>query len=228
MKLTVDRHCFDKRAVNNVCGYCRAIKTKSWLNITCGFIPRKIQWHIHTGRWSLVNWVAQSAYKTLYKRHMNINEMACQPWGRHWPSWWSVYQRDTPTAISLEQLLTSFHFFHTVRVGGDAREPIGILAITNTHILSLVLLGSCYVSCIHGICPCSNNLETTCGMYSYQRHSVLSLWYQKHPTLNLWQLIRVNCWNISVNVSQEQKKKWLKFGSELLNKNKSGWLHTGF
>ena len=34
---------------------CHAIETKSWLNITCGFIPRKIQRHIHTGRWSLVN-----------------------------------------------------------------------------------------------------------------------------------------------------------------------------
>ena len=35
---------------------CRAIKTKSWLKVTHGFIPRKIQWHIHTGQWSLVNW----------------------------------------------------------------------------------------------------------------------------------------------------------------------------
>ena len=55
---------------------CCVIKTKSWLNITHGFIPRKIQWHIHTGQWSLVNWVVQSTYETLYKRHMNINEMA--------------------------------------------------------------------------------------------------------------------------------------------------------
>ena len=63
-------------------------------------------------------------------------------------------------AISLEQLLTSCNIFHMVGVGGDAREPIGILAITNTQSLSLVvLLGLCYVSCIHGICPCSNNLE---------------------------------------------------------------------
>ena len=30
--------------------------TKSWLTVTRGFIPRKIQWHIHTGMWSLVNW----------------------------------------------------------------------------------------------------------------------------------------------------------------------------
>ena len=36
-------------------------------------------------------------------------------------------------------------------VGGDAREPIGILAITKTQSLFLVLLGLCYVSCIHGI-----------------------------------------------------------------------------
>ena len=31
------------------------IKTKSWLKVTHGFIPRKMQWHIHTGQWSLVN-----------------------------------------------------------------------------------------------------------------------------------------------------------------------------
>ena len=77
---------------------CCTIKTKSWLKVTCGFIPRKIQWHIHTGQWSLVNWVVCNTYKTLYKRHMNINEMASQPWGWHRPLWWSVYQWDTPTS----------------------------------------------------------------------------------------------------------------------------------
>ena len=57
-----------------------------------------IQWHIHTGWWSLVNWDAWSTYETLYKRHMNINVMASRPWGRHQPLWWLVYQWDTPTS----------------------------------------------------------------------------------------------------------------------------------
>ena len=30
--------------------------TKGMVKVTRGFIPRKIQWHIHTGWWSLVNW----------------------------------------------------------------------------------------------------------------------------------------------------------------------------
>ena len=61
---------------------CRMIMTKSWLNITCGFIPRKIQLHIHTGLWSPANWMAQSAHETLYKRHVNINEMARFMWAK--------------------------------------------------------------------------------------------------------------------------------------------------
>ena len=61
------------------------------------WVSRMIQCHIHTGWWSLVNWMARSTYETLYMRHMNINEMASWPWGWHWPLWWLVYQRDTPT-----------------------------------------------------------------------------------------------------------------------------------
>ena len=51
--------------------------------------------------------MARSTYMALYKRHMNINEMASQPWGRHQPLWWSVYQRDTPT-IATFHLMPSF------------------------------------------------------------------------------------------------------------------------
>ena len=40
---------------------------------TCGFIPKKIQWHIHAGSWSLVNCLAGSLYEALYKVLMNIN-----------------------------------------------------------------------------------------------------------------------------------------------------------
>ena len=40
------------------------------------FIPKKIQWHIHTGLWSLVACLAESLYEALYKVLMNINEVA--------------------------------------------------------------------------------------------------------------------------------------------------------
>ena len=40
------------------------------------FIPKKIQWHIHTGSWSKVNCLAGSLYEALYKVLMNINEVA--------------------------------------------------------------------------------------------------------------------------------------------------------
>ena len=35
------------------------MKMKDMVKVTRGFIPRKIQWHIHTGWWSLVNWWCQ-------------------------------------------------------------------------------------------------------------------------------------------------------------------------
>ena len=35
--------------------YCRMMKMKGMVKVTCGFIPKKIQWHIHTGWWSLFN-----------------------------------------------------------------------------------------------------------------------------------------------------------------------------
>ena len=40
---------------------------------THGFILKKIQWHIHTGPWSLVNCLVGSLYEALYKVLMNIN-----------------------------------------------------------------------------------------------------------------------------------------------------------
>ena len=65
------------RSVNvPTCSVSRDYDEKAWCLDTRGFIPKKIEWHIHTGPWSLVNSVAQSAYETLYKGLMNINEMA--------------------------------------------------------------------------------------------------------------------------------------------------------
>ena len=43
------------------------------ITITRGFILKKIQWHMHTGPWSLVNCLAGSLYELLYKVLMNIN-----------------------------------------------------------------------------------------------------------------------------------------------------------
>ena len=45
------KKCFQRSKLVSFLRYA-----KSWLIVTCGFIPRKIQWHIHTGQWSLVNW----------------------------------------------------------------------------------------------------------------------------------------------------------------------------
>ena len=48
---------------------CLAIKTKSLLKVMHGLIPRKIQWHTYR----------PVVTSTLYKRHMNMNEMARRP-----------------------------------------------------------------------------------------------------------------------------------------------------
>ena len=56
---------------------CHAIKYKAWCIFdTWIFIPKTIQWHIHTGSWSIVNCWQEGPYEALYKRLMNINEMA--------------------------------------------------------------------------------------------------------------------------------------------------------
>ena len=49
--------------------------------LTCGFILKKIQWHIHAGPWSLVNCWREGSYEALYKVLMNINERGCRPYG---------------------------------------------------------------------------------------------------------------------------------------------------
>ena len=65
------------------CHHVTWLRRKAWCLDTRGFIPKKIKWHIHTGPWSLVNCMVWSAYETLYKGLMNINENGCWPWG--WP-----------------------------------------------------------------------------------------------------------------------------------------------
>ena len=38
------------------CHHVAQWRRKAWCLDTHGFIPKKIQWHIHAGPWSLVNW----------------------------------------------------------------------------------------------------------------------------------------------------------------------------
>ena len=62
-------------------------KVKAWwclrYTLTRGFILKTIQWHMHTGSWSLVNCWREGSYEALYKVLMNINESGCRPYG--WP-----------------------------------------------------------------------------------------------------------------------------------------------
>ena len=44
------------KGITTPSGSCYVMMTKGMVKVTRGFIPRKIQQHIHTGWWSLVNW----------------------------------------------------------------------------------------------------------------------------------------------------------------------------
>ena len=72
---------------------------KAWYLDTRGFIPKKIQWHIHAGPWSLVNWWR----KVLMRHYIRCSwilmraAVGLMEWPRPW--WWSVYPRDTPTKM---------------------------------------------------------------------------------------------------------------------------------
>ena len=72
-------------------------RRKAWCLDTRGFILKKIQWHIHAGPWSLVNW-----WREVLTRHyircswiLMRAAVGLMEWPRPW--WWSVYPRDTPT-----------------------------------------------------------------------------------------------------------------------------------
>ena len=76
--------------------------------LTRGFILKTIQWHMHTGSWSLVNCWWEGSYEALYRLLMNIDESGCRPYGWPRPWWWSVYPRDTPTRTT--RSLTDEHW----------------------------------------------------------------------------------------------------------------------
>ena len=71
---------------------------KAWCLDTRGFILKKIQWHIHTGLWSLVNcW-----HEVLMRHYIRCSwilmraAVGLMEWPQPW--WWSVYPCDTPTS----------------------------------------------------------------------------------------------------------------------------------
>ena len=66
------------------------------------FIPKGYKWYIHTGSWSIVNCWLEGSYVALYKRLMNINEMAfgLTQWLGLDGNW---CMRDTPTSPFLSE-----------------------------------------------------------------------------------------------------------------------------
>ena len=73
-------------------------RRKAWCLDTHGFIPKKIQWHIHAGPWSLVNWWREALMRHYIRCSWILMRAAVglMEWPRPW--WWSVYPRDTPTS----------------------------------------------------------------------------------------------------------------------------------
>ena len=76
---------------------------KAWYLDTRGFIPKKIQWHIHAGPWSLVNWWCKALTRHYIRCSWILMRVAVglTEWPRTW--WWSVYPRDTPTSPFLRE-----------------------------------------------------------------------------------------------------------------------------
>ena len=71
---------------------------KAWCLDTRGFILMKIQWHIHAGLWSLVNWWCEALTRHYIRCSWILMRVAVglMEWPRPW--WWSVYPHDTPTS----------------------------------------------------------------------------------------------------------------------------------
>ena len=79
------------------CHHVARWRWKAWCLYTRGFIPKKIQWHIHAGPWSLVNWWCEALMRHYIRCSWILMTAAVglMEWPRPW--WWSVYPRDTPT-----------------------------------------------------------------------------------------------------------------------------------
>ena len=83
---------------------------KAWYLDTRGFIPKKIQWHIHAGPWSLVNWWREVLMRHYIRCSWILMRVAVGLMEWPWPWWWSVYPRDTPT-----KSMYCYAWRHTVR-----------------------------------------------------------------------------------------------------------------
>ena len=59
---------------------------KAWCLDTRGFIPKKIQWHIHTGLWSLVNWWCEALTRHYIRGSWILMRVAVslEEWPRPW------------------------------------------------------------------------------------------------------------------------------------------------
>ena len=79
------------------CHHVARWRWKAWCLDTRGFISKKIQWHIHAGPWSLVNWWHEVLTRHYIRCSWILMRVAVSlmEWPRPW--WWSVYPRDTPT-----------------------------------------------------------------------------------------------------------------------------------
>ena len=88
------------------CHHVTRWRRKAWYLETHGFILKKIQWHIHAGPWSLVNWWREVLTRPYIGCSWILMRAAVglMEWPRPW--WWSVYPRDTPT------ICTEIDLFH--------------------------------------------------------------------------------------------------------------------
>ena len=75
------------------------LRRKAWCKVTRGFIPRMIQWHIHTGWWSLVNWWHEVLMRHYIRGSWILMRTAVslEKWPRPW--WWLVYPCDIQTVV---------------------------------------------------------------------------------------------------------------------------------
>ena len=63
------------------CHHVTRWRRKAWCLDTRGFIPKKIQWHIHTGLWSLVNWWRKVLMRHYMRCSWILMRVSCRPYG---------------------------------------------------------------------------------------------------------------------------------------------------
>ena len=68
------------------CHHIPRWRRKAWCLDTRGFIPKKIQWHIHAGPWSLVNWWCEALTRHYIRASWILMRVAVSlmAWPRPW------------------------------------------------------------------------------------------------------------------------------------------------